>query len=300
MDLSDTDDISDDTFNVTIHGHDGDETEDGNDEHGTDITAPSGYVSTIEEISPESAIKMEKCIVFTDSLMSLIKSLHGGVCKREECGRVLNYRKTYVGTCLVVSWSCSAGHAGGRWAAQPSCNKIRAGNLVLASSLLLSGNSYTKVGLMFNFCKLQYFSSTLYNQYQRLYIIPAINEFWDEHQQQLWNEKAGKEIILSGDGRNDSPGHNAQYCTYTLADTDDRAIVQINVVDVREAAGKSNNMERIGFERGMDTLLASPIVVKEVVTDGHLEIAALMRQYLECYLRNGSSDINTTSCFVII
>ncbi len=114
-----------------------------------------------------------------------------------------------------------------------------------------------------------------------MYIIPAINEFWDEHQQQLWNEKAGKEIILSGDGRNDSPGHNAQYCTYTLADTDDRAIVQINVVDVREAAGKSNNMERIGFERGM-------------------EIAALMSQYLECYLRNRSSDINTTSCFVII
>ena len=109
-----------------------------------------------------------KCIVFTDSLMSLIKSLHGGVCKRDECGCVLNYRKTYVGTCLVVSWSCSAGHAGGRWAAQPSCNKIRAGNLVLASSLVLSGNSYTKVGLMFNFCKLQYFSSMLYNQYQRL------------------------------------------------------------------------------------------------------------------------------------
>ncbi len=41
MDLSDTDDISDDTFNVTIHGHDGDETED--NEHGTDSTAPSGY-----------------------------------------------------------------------------------------------------------------------------------------------------------------------------------------------------------------------------------------------------------------
>ncbi|XP_028418570.1 uncharacterized protein LOC114544015 isoform X1 [Dendronephthya gigantea] len=52
----------------------------------------------------------------------------------------------------------------------------------------------------------------------------------------------------------------------------------MNVVDVREAAGKSNNMERIGFERGMDTLLASPIVMKEVVTDGHIEIAALMKR----------------------
>ena len=53
----------------------------------------------------------------------------------------------------------------------------------------------------------------------------------------------------------------------------------MNVVDVREASGKSNNIERIGFERGMEKLLTSPMVIKEVVTDGHLEIAALMSKY---------------------
>ena len=85
--------------------------------------------------------------------------------------------------------------------------------------------------------------------------------------------------MLSGDGRNDSPGHSAQYCTYSLAGMEDKSILQMNIVDVREAAGKSNNMERIGFERGMDMLLTSPMVVKEVVTDGNLEIAALMSKY---------------------
>jgi hypothetical protein len=49
---------------------------------------------------------------------------------------------------------------------------------------------------------------------------------------------------------------------------------------MREAGGKSNNMERIGFEKAMGVLLASPIVAKEVVTDGHLEIAALMSKCL--------------------
>jgi hypothetical protein len=29
---------------------------------------------------------------------------------------------------------------------------------------------------------------------------------------------------------------------------DDNAILQMNIVDVREVAGKSNNMERTGFE----------------------------------------------------
>lgn len=263
-------------MNTTIRGHD----DLGDENVGTQGGAiPSEYISTVEEITPESAIKMEKCIVFTDTLMSLITCINGSVCKRAECGRVLEYRKTYMGTCLVVSWGCKSGHFGGRWASQPSCNNIRAGNLVLASALFLSGNSYMKIGLMFNFCNLQYFSSTLFNQYQRLYIIPAVNEFWDQHRQQLWNEKAEKEVVLSGDARNDSPGHNAQYCTYTLADVSDRGILQVNVVDVREAGGKSNNMERIGFERGMNALLASPMTVKEVVTDGHLEIAALMSMY---------------------
>ena len=256
-------------LNVSVNGNDGNEPiEDESDTH-----------LTVETVTSEEAITMEKCIVFTNTLMSLLTSVHGSICKRHGCGCPLVYSKTYVGTCLVVSWGCQSGHAGGRWSAQPSCDKIRARNLTLASALLLSGNSYTKVGLMFNFCNLQYFSSTLFNQYQQLYIIPAINDFWQQHLEQVWNEKAGKDIILSGDGRNDSPGHSAQYCTYTLADMQDRAILQMNVVDVREAAGKSSNMERMGFERGMDTLLASPMVVKEVVTDGHLEIAALMSKF---------------------
>ena len=39
------------------------------------------------------------------------------------------------------------------------------------------------------------------------------------------------------------------------------AILQMNVVGVREMAGKSNYMKRMGFERGIDTLLASTMVV---------------------------------------
>ena len=35
-------------------------------------------------------------------------------------------------------------------------------------------------------------------------------------------------------------------------------------------------MERLGFERGMDTLLSTDMVIKEVITDGHIGIAALM------------------------
>ena len=278
MPLADTS-IEEEVFNTIIGGHDD------VDEDEMPVareTGSTGYTSSVQEVAPKEAVQMEKCIVFTDTLMSLLKELHGSVCKRQGCGRVLEYQKSYLGTCLVVSWHCGAGHRGGRWAAQPSCMKIRAGNLMLVSALLLSGNSFTKVGLMFRFCNIQYVSKTLFCQYQSLYIAPAVNEFWEQHKQELWDEKTGKDVKLSGDGRNDSPGHSAQYCTYSLADIDDRAILQMNIVDVREAAGKSNNMERIGFERGLDKLLTSNMSIKEVVTDGHLEIAALMSKCPFC------------------
>lgn len=84
------------------------------------------------------------------------------------------------------------------------CEKIQAGNFMIASSLLFSRNLYARVRLMFNFGNLQYFSSALFNLYQKLYIISAINKFWEQHQKQLWEQKAGKEVVQSGDGKNGS------------------------------------------------------------------------------------------------
>ena len=252
-------------YNFVVGGHD----DDGE-------TIQESVETPVQYMTSDDAIKSEKCIVFTDVLTSLITSMYGTVCKRQGCDRALEYKKKYVGTCLVVSWGCNAGHAGGRWAAQPTCEGVRAGNLILASSLLFSGNSYQKIGMMFKFCNIQYFSHTLFYQYQNLFIAPAVKDFWEQQKKKLCDERSGKDIILSGDGRNDSPGHSAQYCTYSLADMKDKAILEMTIVDVRQAAGKSNNMERIGFEKGMDKLLTSTMEIKEVVTDGHLEIGALM------------------------
>ena len=57
----------------------------------------------------------------------------------------------------------------------------------------------------------------------------------------------------------------------------DEVILQQNIIAVREVEGrKSTNMERLGFKRGMDTLLSTDVVIKEVITDRHTGIAALM------------------------
>ncbi len=123
---------------------------------------------------------------------------------------------------------------------------------------------------------MKYVSKMLYNQYQSLYIAPTVEDYW-KNMKEEWKEREGKEVILSSDGRNDSPGHCAQYLTYTFADMETKTILNLNIVEVREIEGrKSANMERVGFERGLDELKTSKMKLEEIVTDGHLEISAVM------------------------
>ena len=122
----------------------------------------------------------------------------------------------------------------------------------------------------------------MFYQHQGLYIAPVAQNYWETMREKLLDERKDTKVLLSSDGRNDSPGHCAQYCTYTIADMKDEVILQQNILDVREVEGrKSGNMERVGFERGMDALLGSDMIIEEVVTDSHTGIASLMSK---CYI----------------
>jgi hypothetical protein len=243
-----------------------------------DIDPPPGpSTPRIPDILPAHIVDMEKCIVFTSKILELLHKIHGVVCNRSTCGKKWVYTETYVGSCLVVTWKCSSGHLGGSWSSQPMFNKLRAGNLLLSTCLLLSGNSFIKIAMFFKFLNLKFISNTLFHQHQGLYIGPAVQEYWSTMQQNLLDERNNKDVLLSSDARNDSPGFCAQYCTYSLCDAEEKVILQQNVIDVREVEGrKSPNMERLGFERGMDVLLETDMCIKEVITDGHTGIAALM------------------------
>ncbi|PIK43794.1 hypothetical protein BSL78_19359 [Apostichopus japonicus] len=113
---------------------------------------------------------------------------------------------------------------------------------------------------------------------QKLYVAPAVEDMWAKMQETLFTSLRDKEVV-SGDASNDSPGHSAQYCTYTMMEELSSGKVLSCIWrswDVREAAWKSPKMEKIGFTRSMD-FLVQRINVDEDVTDGHLQIAALMR-----------------------
>ncbi|XP_070543902.1 uncharacterized protein [Ptychodera flava] len=218
----------------------------------------------------------KKCLAFVPSILNLLKRAYGDMCARQGCQRRLLYSTTTVGTALTVVWSCSAGHLGGRWQSQPRFDGIFAGNLQTAACILLSGNSFRKIELLFRFANIACISASTFVRVQKLYAAPAIQKYWEAMQLELTGSFHGQKVVLCGDGRNDSPGHSAQYLSYNVGDTSKQVILHTETVDVREVNGKSPNMERLGFDRSMDKLTGM-LDIGEMITDAHTQIAAAMR-----------------------
>ena len=76
----------------------------------------------------------------------------------------------------------------------------------------------------------------------------------------------------------DSPGYCAKYCTYTLMEYSSKEILDIVVIDKREADLKSPTMEVKGFTRLMSKLIQAGLNIVEVVTDAHLQITSTMSE----------------------
>lgn len=89
----------------------------------------------------------------------------------------------------------------------------------------------------------------------------------------------GKELILSGDGRCDSPGKSAKFCTYSIMDTETGLILHSETVDKREVALQSPNMEKEAFVRSLQYLLPR-IKCKEIITDASSSIRHELCEFL--------------------
>ena len=101
-----------------------------------------------------------------------------------------------------------------------------------------------------------------------------MDNFYKAEQEELLSSYK-EPVIVSGDGRADSPGHSATYCTYSFCDETAKKILHTTTVMVQEASGKSPNMERIAFEHGMDFLLTH-VTLDKIVTDAHPQIGAII------------------------
>ena len=157
------------------------------------------------------------------------------------------------------------------------------GNLLIAGSTLLSGCSYSSLKNFSSLLNLEIISQPIYDDIQSSCLIPCIDRAWSREKIRMQHLFSDSEVAVCGDGRCDSPGFTAKYCSYTLMDQVSDLILDFSLIQVTDT-GSSVTMERLGYEHTMDSLLAKGMNVTLCATDRHVQIRKLHR---EKYLPQG-------------
>lgn len=69
-------------------------------------------------------------------------------------------------------------------------------------------------------------------RHQAKFVHKAINSVWDSARKGLLKARQGSSLLLGGDGRCDSPGHSAKYCTYSIMDLEANQILTSELIQV--------------------------------------------------------------------
>ncbi|KAL7382143.1 hypothetical protein ABVT39_017505 [Epinephelus coioides] len=97
-------------------------------------------------------------------------------------------------TAFVVEWVCPRGHVVWSWTSQPTFKfGMLAGDLLLGMNILLSGNSYAKVALLFRFMNMGVVNPVTFFKIQDSYCVDAIKDFWMERRAKAIQRLQGKD-----------------------------------------------------------------------------------------------------------
>lgn len=184
--------------------------------------------------TPYVAIAATKVIVSVPQLLQLVPK----ICYMRKCSGSVNIHQRYIGATLALTVSCSSGHSY-IWYSSPqhlnkSGSRVFYNNMLLAACVLLSGNAHHKIVRMMNFMQLKCITNSTFYRYQSLYFIPSIYRFWTQCQSEIIAEHVGRDLLVFGDGRCDSPGSSAALSTYTIMDNESGAILSTITVTKAE------------------------------------------------------------------
>lgn len=156
-------------------------------------------------------------------------------------------------------------------------SKVYLNDSLLPIAIVLSGNNFAKFALFCKVLNLSNVHKSNFCSFQTKCALPVVKDVWLKMKGLVTKILKGyKEICLCGDGRNDSPGHSARYCVYTLMEHVTKAVVDLEVIDKRETGGNSAVMEREGLRRLLERLMTE-LPLNELCTDASSMIIKLVR-----------------------
>ena len=156
-----------------------------------------------------------------------------------------------------------------KWQSQPSLGDIKGtGNLSLTAGIFFSGIPFAKFESFARLTNLKAIGKGTYFNLREQFLFPVVKSTWEDEQKTVLNELKTREsgVVLAGDGRCDSPGHSAKYCTYTFLDVESKKVVDFNVVAITEVTN-SNPMEKKGFLESLNNIEMEGIKVAMISTD---------------------------------
>ncbi len=196
---------------------------------------PSSHFSSFQygDLSEElEKIKNVKCIATLDQLTTLL----GDVCRVEGCASPLLKVNHYViQYCIKLEWFCTKKHRG-YWYSSPFYAAGLAVNYIVDTALLMSGGQITQFKRMCSYLNLGKPSVTSFYRNQRLYVLPTVEQGFNEMRTNIMQNlrDKGSEVIVCGDGRMDSPGFSATKGSYTIMEYGTNQLLTMEFGDARE------------------------------------------------------------------
>ena len=209
--------------------------------------------------------------------LDLLIQLFAEKCRQPGCQLATTVSHTLCGTSVLIKWKCPAGHVGKFWSSH-KVNGVLANNLQACGAVLLSGNNFAHVERFAKFLGLSFVSRSTFCRAQRVYCIPAINEWWTWQQGIINHELQGQSLVVMGDGQCDSPGFTAKNLCYFLMEMTTGYIIDLEVLDKREVELKSVNMEKRALQNILERI-TDVLTVGEVVTDASASIKKMMGEF---------------------
>ncbi|XP_077050187.1 uncharacterized protein LOC143697157 [Siphateles boraxobius] len=148
-------------------------------DHDPVFPEPQNVLCEDDIIGVRASIVYENClrqlatflILFVDKCTGLLRT--GAPCNSVAPFEINISTK---GTSVSIEWICPNGHSSWRWNSQPVMKfRMQAGDFLLSTNILLSGNNFAKVVLLFKFMNMGMVNR---NTFFSIHCVNTIKDFW--------------------------------------------------------------------------------------------------------------------------